>query len=101
MRDTHGSCVPAICPAGQVLSSDGTCKAPPPCIDGEEMMGACICPRGKSVDETGHCVFGQCPPGTGGGPVFRNEATGECLECRPGTMPCGDHCCVGGGPRSH
>ncbi len=95
LRDVHGNCIAAACPAGQVLGSDGNCKAPAPCLDGEEMMGACICPRGKSVDETGHCVFARCPEGSGG-TVFRNETTGECMECRRGTVPCGDHCCPGG-----
>jgi hypothetical protein len=88
----------AVCPAGQVLGSDGNCKAPAPCLDGEEMMGACICPRGKSVDETGHCVYAKCPEGTTGGTVFRNDS-GDCMECRPGTVPCGDHCCPGGARR--
>ncbi len=90
---------PAVCPQGQVLGSDGNCKAPAPCIDGQDMMGACICPHGKSADETGHCVFTPCPPGATGGTVFRNETTGDCMECRPGTAPCGDHCCPGGGRR--
>jgi hypothetical protein len=89
----------SVCPPGQALASDGNCKPPAPCLDGEEMMGACICPRGKTVDETGHCVFAKCPEGTTGGTVFRNETTGDCLECRPGTVPCGDHCCPGGAPR--
>jgi hypothetical protein len=83
----------SVCPPGQALASDGNCKAPPPCIDGEEMMGACICPHGKSVDETGHCVFAKCPDGATGGVVFRNQTTGDCLECKPHTIPCGDHCC--------
>lgn len=92
----------AVCPEGQVLGSDGTCRAPAPCLDGEEMMGACICPHGKTVDETGHCVFAACPKGETGGQVFRDETTGECLECRPGTVPCGDHCCPAGArSRSH
>ena len=99
VRDPHGNCIAAVCPPGRVLGSDGNCKAPAPCIDGEEMMGACICPRGKTVDETGHCVFARCPEGTTGGTVFRNETTGECMECRPGTSPCGDHCCPGGARR--
>jgi hypothetical protein len=87
----------AVCPAGQALASDGNCKAPAPCLDGEEMMGACICPRGKSVDETGHCVYAKCPEGTSGGTVFRNDS-GDCMECRPGTVPCSDHCCPGRRP---
>ena len=97
--DPHGRCVASLCPAGKVFMSDGTCKDPAPCIDGEVMMGACICPHGKTVDETGHCKFSPCPPGTGGGTVFRDDATGDCMECRPGTVPCGDHCCPGGGKR--
>jgi hypothetical protein len=100
LRDVHGNCIAAACPPGQVLGSDGNCKAPAPCLDGEEMMGACICPRGKSVDETGHCVFARCPEGTGG-TVFRNETTGECMECRRGTVPCGDHCCPGAARAPH
>lgn len=94
VRDTRGNCIAAVCPPDQKLASDGNCKAPAPCLDGEEMMGACICPHGKSVDDTGHCVFARCPEGTGG-TVFRNDATGECMECRRGTVPCGDHCCPG------
>ncbi|HEY8087690.1 MAG TPA: hypothetical protein VIF09_07595, partial [Polyangiaceae bacterium] len=97
--DAHGNC--SVCPPGQVLGSDGNCKAPAPCIDGEDMMGACICPHGKSVDDTGHCVAARCPEGTTGGTVFRNETTGDCMECHPGTVPCGDHCCPGGAKRSH
>ena len=101
VRDTHGNCIAPVCPAGQALASDGNCKPPAPCLDGEEMMGACLCPRGKSVDETGHCVFARCPEGTTGGIVFRAESTGECMECRPGTVPCGDHCCPGAPKRVH
>ena len=101
IRDTHGNCIAPVCPVGQALASDGNCKPPAPCLDGEEMMGACICPRGKSVDETGHCVFARCPEGTTGGVVFRAESTGECMECRPGTVPCGDHCCPGAPKRIH
>jgi len=99
IRDQHGNCVATVCPSGQLLGSDGNCKAPAPCLDGEEMMGACICPHGKSVDETGHCVFARCPEGSTGGTVFRNPTTGDCMECRPGTVACGDHCCPGGPKR--
>ncbi|HEY5241579.1 MAG TPA: hypothetical protein VIJ22_08945, partial [Polyangiaceae bacterium] len=53
----------SVCPPGQALGSEGNCKLPAPCLDGEEMMGACICPHGKSVDDTGHCVFARCPEG--------------------------------------
>jgi hypothetical protein len=63
----------------------------PPCIDGEVLMGACICPSGKGVDGTGHCVFMPCPKSTSGGTVFRNDA-GQCVECRAGAIRSGDGC---------
>jgi hypothetical protein len=60
----------------------------PLCIGGEIMMGACICPSGHGVDATGHCVFmTKCPKSVNGGIVFRDETTGQCKECRPGTKP--------------
>ncbi|MGH7294584.1 MAG: hypothetical protein ACRELB_06620 [Polyangiaceae bacterium] len=61
-------------------------------IDGEILMGACICAHGKGVDATGHCVFAPCPPGVTGGTVFRDEETGQCMECRPGTKPSRGKC---------
>jgi hypothetical protein len=54
-------------------------------------MGACICPSGKGVDSTGHCVFMPCPKGNLGGVVFRNDQ-GQCLECKPGQVRSGDGC---------
>jgi hypothetical protein len=54
-------------------------------------MGACICPSGKGVDATGHCVFMPCPKGNMGGIVFRNDQ-GQCLECKPGQVRSGDGC---------
>ena len=65
----------------------------PPCIDGEMLMGACICSKGKGVDSTGHCVFMPCPKSTTGTVVFRSESTGQCMECKPGKVQCGDGCC--------
>jgi hypothetical protein len=64
-----------------------------PCIDGEVLMGACICPSGKGVDATGHCVFMPCPKGNMGGVVFRSDS-GQCMECKPGQVRCGDGCCA-------
>ena len=72
-------------PAASAGSSD------PPCIDGEILMGACICPSGKGVDATGHCVFMPCPKGNLGGVVFRNDQ-GQCMECKPGQVRSGDGC---------
>jgi hypothetical protein len=58
-------------------------------------MGACICSKGKSADATGHCVFmTACPKSASGGEVFRDEATGKCRECRPGTRPAPDGSCM-------
>jgi hypothetical protein len=58
------------------------------------MMGACICSKGKSADSTGHCVFmATCQKSRSGGTAFRDEKTGQCRECRPGTTPTPDgHC---------
>ena len=56
-------------------------------------MGACVCARGKGADATGHCVYPPCPRSEGGGPVFRDEQTGQCMECRPGTRPAGHGKC--------
>ncbi len=56
-------------------------------------MGACICDKGKGVDATGHCVFMPCPKTESGGIVFRDETTGQCMECRPGTKPSADGKC--------
>lgn len=64
-----------------------------PCVDGEILMGACICPSGKGVDATGHCVYMPCPKGNMGGVVFRNDQ-GQCMECKPGQVRCGDGCCA-------
>jgi hypothetical protein len=66
-------------------------EAPVLCVDGEILMGACICPSGKGVDATGHCVFMPCPKGNMGGVVFRNDQ-GQCLECKPGQVRSGDGC---------
>ncbi len=75
----------APAPSASAASSD------PPCIDGEILMGACICPSGKGVDATGHCVFMPCPKGNMGGVVFRNDQ-GQCMECKPGQVRSGDGC---------
>jgi len=83
--------VAASCPPGQALAPDGSCAVTPPCIDGEVLMGACICATGKGVDATGHCVFMPCPRSTSGGTVFRNDA-GQCVECRAGAIRSGDGC---------
>lgn len=65
----------------------------PPCIDGEILMGACICDKGKTVDETGHCVYPPCPKSSTGGTAFRDESTGQCMECPGGTRPTKDGKC--------
>ncbi len=70
-----------------------TAEPTPPCIDGEIMMGACICDKGKSVDATGHCVYSPCPKSTTGGTSFRDETTGQCMECRAGMRPTMDGRC--------
>jgi len=72
-------------------SASAAASNDPPCIDGEILMGACICPSGKGVDATGHCVFMPCPKGNMGGIVFRNDQ-GQCLECKPGQVRSGDGC---------
>jgi hypothetical protein len=56
-------------------------------------MGACICDKGKTADATGHCVYPPCPKSTSGGTAFRDEATGQCKECRAGTKPTKDGRC--------
>jgi hypothetical protein len=56
-------------------------------------MGACLCPHGKGADSTGHCVFMPCQQSPTGAVVFRSEATGQCMECKPGKVRCGDSCC--------
>jgi hypothetical protein len=84
---------PPPCPGGEARKPDGNCPDAVKCIDGEIMMGACICSGGKGVDATGHCVYMPCPAGNNGGTVFRNTETGQCMECRPGTRPCGNSCC--------
>src|SRR5579883_1221156 len=66
----------------------------PPCIEGEVLMGACICnEKGKAPDATGHCVYVPCPSITPGGTPFRDEKTGQCMECRAGTKPTKDGRC--------
>ena len=65
----------------------------PPCIDGEIMMGACICSKGKGADATGHCVYPPCPKSKTGGTSFRDESTGQCKECRAGLRPSSDGTC--------
>ena len=60
-------------------------------------MGACICPSGKGVDVTGHCVYMPCPKGDRGGIVFRNDE-GKCMECGGDTdckagFVCNAHAC--------
>jgi hypothetical protein len=62
----------------------------PPCVDGEIMMGACICDKGKTADAEGHCVYPPCPKSTPGAATFRDETTGQCVECRAGTTPSKD-----------
>ena len=85
------SAVAATCPPGQTLGADGSCAASTPCVDGELLMGTCICSHGKGADATGHCVFMPCPKSTSGGTVFRNEE-GQCVECRAGAVRSGDGC---------
>jgi hypothetical protein len=65
----------------------------PPCIDGELMMGACICDTGKSADATGHCILVPCPRTAEGRVSFRDPATGQCKECRSGLKPTADGKC--------
>jgi hypothetical protein len=65
----------------------------PPCVDGELIMGACICESGKSADGTGHCVFVPCPRTAEGRISFRDKATGQCMECRSGFRPTSDGKC--------
>jgi hypothetical protein len=65
----------------------------PPCVDGEILMGACICDKGKTADATGHCVYPPCPKSTTGGTPFRDGTTGQCMECRAGTKPTKDGRC--------
>lgn len=65
----------------------------PPCIDGEVVMGACICDTGKTADADGHCGYPPCPKSTTGGAAFRDERTGQCMECRAGTTPTKDGRC--------
>lgn len=55
-------------------------------------METCICPKGKGVDDTGHCVFVPCPKGSTGGTAFRDKM-GQCKECRAGTTPTPDGNC--------
>jgi hypothetical protein len=83
------SAAAVTCPPGQTLGADGSCAAP--CVDGELLMGTCICPHGKGADITGHCVLMPCPKSTSGGTVFRNDA-GQCVECRAGAIRSGDGC---------
>jgi hypothetical protein len=70
-----------------------TAEADPPCIDGEILMGACICDRGMSADATGHCVLVPCPRTAEGRTGFRDPKTGQCMECRPGFRPTADGKC--------
>jgi hypothetical protein len=82
---------PAAAPAAPP-AAPAAAEAAPPCIDGEIVMGTCLCPKGKGADSTGHCVFMPCPSSETGGTVFRDES-GQCMECRPGTKPVGNGKC--------
>src|SRR5262249_3040508 len=83
----------ATAPASATPVASAPAPAPsaepaPPCVDGEVVMGTCICSaKGKTADATGHCIYPPCPKTIIGGTAFRDETTGQCLECRPGTKP--------------
>ncbi len=73
----------AAVPSASALDSSApapeqSAEPDPPCIDGELMMGACICETGKTADATGHCVFVPCPRSAEGKVPFRNPTTGQC-----------------------
>ncbi|MGA2451100.1 MAG: hypothetical protein ABTD50_20770 [Polyangiaceae bacterium] len=65
----------------------------PPCIDGDIIMGACICDQGKTADATGHCILVPCPTTAAGRVPFRDPVTGQCMECRSGFKPTKDGKC--------
>jgi len=93
---TPGGATPAAsAPQATAPAPSPSAEPAPPCVDGEVVMGACICPdKGKTPDATGHCIYPPCPKTLIGGTAFRDEATGQCLECRAGTKPTKDGKCA-------
>ena len=101
-----GARLAAVVPAEEATStpsSSGPAHTPAPaaeadepaplCIDGEVAMGICLCAKGKGADATGHCVYLPCAKGDSGEAVFRDETTGQCMSCPPGTKPTKDGKC--------
>lgn len=85
-----------VAPAPQAVGPAPAASAEPapPCVDGDVVMGTCICrEKGKTADATGHCVYPPCPK-IAGGAAFRDETTGQCMECRAGLKRTKDGGCA-------